>query len=61
LEFVPLLVRFGTKFSSGLDFFAGSSRSFCVDENVLFDGEARERFKGVAIGVTRNVVAYLES
>jgi hypothetical protein len=54
-------VRFGTKFSSGLDFFAGSSRSFCVDENVLFDGEARERFKGVAIGVTRNVVAYLES
>jgi hypothetical protein len=65
LEFVPLLVRFGTKFSSGLGllepFFGGSSGSFCIDENVLLDGGARERFKGVTIGVARNVVAYLES
>jgi hypothetical protein len=65
LEFVPLLVRFGTKFSSGLGllepFFGGSSVSFCINENVLLDGWARERFKGVTIGVARNVVAYLES
>jgi hypothetical protein len=43
------------------DFFSGSSGSFCVDGNILFDGGAREKFKGVAIDVTRNVVAYLES